>query len=127
MISTTDNCFTPEDFNEEQKMIAQMCDEFLEKEVLPHLDAIDRKEEGLMQSLLDKSGELGLLGAAFPEAYGGLGKDFVTATLITEHLGGGHSFAVAVAAHNGIGSLPILYFGTEEQKKKYIPRLATGA
>lgn len=79
-----------------------------------------------MQHLLDKAGELGLLGAAFPEKYGGLGKDFVTATLINECLGGGHSFAVAMAAHNGIGSLPILYFGTEEQKQKYIPKLATG-
>lgn len=118
--------FTPEDFTEEQKMIEQTCREFLDKEVLPHLIEIDAQKEGLMPSLLDKAGELGLLGASFPEAYGGLGEDFVTATLITETLGGGHSFAVAVAAHNGIGSLPILYFGTEEQKQKYIPKLASG-
>jgi len=118
--------FTPEDFDEEQTMVAQMCDEFLDKEVLPYLREIDAQQEGLMPSLLDKAGALGLLGAAFPEQYGGLGKDFVTATLINERLGGGHSFAVAMAAHNGIGSLPILYFGTEEQKQKYIPKLATG-
>ncbi len=124
--STPEQTFTPEDFNEEQHMIIQMCNEFLDKDVLPHLIEIDQQKEGLMPSLLDKAGELGLLGAAFPEKYGGLGKDFVTATLVNECLGGGHSFAVAMAAHNGIGSLPILYFGTEEQKQKYIPKLATG-
>ncbi len=124
--SSPDSTFTPEDFNQEQLMIRQMCDEFLDKEVLPHLNELDQQQPGLMQSLLDKAGGLGLLGAAFPEQYGGLGEDFVTATLINERLGGGHSFAVAMAAHNGIGSLPILYFGTEEQKQKYIPKLATG-
>jgi alkylation response protein AidB-like acyl-CoA dehydrogenase len=124
--SDTAQCFTPEDFKEEQHMIAQMCDDFLEKEVIPKLNEIDNKEPGLMQSLLDKAGALGLLGAAFPQEYGGLGEDFVTATLINERLGAGHSFAVAMAAHNGIGSLPILYFGTEAQKQKYIPKLATG-
>ncbi len=124
--STPEDTFTPEDFSEEQKLIEQTCSDFLEKEVLPKIIAIDNREEGLMPTLLDKAGELGLLGAAFPEQYGGLGEDFVTATLINEALGGGHSFAVAMAAHNGIGSLPILYFGTEEQKQKYIPKLATG-
>lgn len=121
-----ESIFTPEDFNEEQQMILQMCDEFLEKEVTPYLNEIDKQKEGLMPALLDKAGGLGLLGAAFPEQYGGLGKDFITATLINERLGAGHSFAVAMAAHNGIGSLPILYFGTEAQKQKYIPKLATG-
>ena len=120
------NTYTPEDFTEEQKLIEQTCSDFLEKEVIPHLVEIDQQKDGIMPSLLDKAGELGLLGAAFPEKYGGLGEDFVTATLINEALGGGHSFAVAMAAHNGIGSLPILYFGTEEQKQKYIPKLATG-
>ncbi len=124
--STPAETFTPEDFNEEQKMIADMCLDFLAKEVTPHLVAIDAQQEGLMPELLNKAGALGLLGAAFPEEYGGLGKDFVTATLVNECLGGGHSFAVAMAAHNGIGSLPILYFGTPEQKSKYIPKLATG-
>lgn len=125
--STPENTFTPEDFNEEHLMIADMCKDFLKKEVIPNLIAIDQQQAGLMPSLLDKAGELGLLGAAFPEAYNGLGKDFVTATLVNECLGSGHSFAVAMAAHNGIGSLPILYFGTEAQKNKYIPKLATGA
>ncbi len=121
-----EDIYTPEDFNEEQRMIIQMCDEFLDKEVLPHLVDIDLQKDNIMPGLLDKAGALGLLGAAFPEEYGGLGKDFVTATLVNECLGGGHSFAVAMAAHNGIGSLPILYFGTAEQKAKYIPKLATG-
>ncbi|MGN6476248.1 MAG: acyl-CoA dehydrogenase family protein, partial [Flavipsychrobacter sp.] len=124
--SDPEQTFTPEDFSEEQRLIEQTCNDFLDKEVIPQLIEIDKQKEGLMPSLLDKAGELGLLGAAFPEKYGGLGEDFVTATLINEALGGGHSFAVAMAAHNGIGSLPILYFGTEEQKQKYIPKLATG-
>ncbi len=124
--ATTQQTFTPEDFTEEQRMIQDMCREFLDKEVIPHLDAIDKHEPGLMPRLLEKAGELGLLGAAFPEDLGGLGKDFVTATLVNESLGGGHSFAVTMAAHNGIGSLPILYFGTEAQKAKYMPKLATG-
>lgn len=124
--SAPEDTFTPEDFSDEQRMIEQTCHEFLEKEVSPHMIDIDNQKEGLMVSLLDKAGELGLLGATFPEQYGGLDEDFVTATLINEALGGGHSFAVAMAAHNGIGSLPILYFGTAEQKQKYIPRLASG-
>jgi len=124
--SVWEDVYTPEDFNEEQRMIIQMCDEFLDKEVLPHIVDIDLQKDNIMPGLLDKAGALGLLGAAFPEEYGGLGKDFVTATLVNECLGGGHSFAVAMAAHNGIGSLPILYFGTAEQKAKYIPKLATG-
>jgi alkylation response protein AidB-like acyl-CoA dehydrogenase len=124
--STPESTFTPEDFTEEQRAIAHMCAEFLEKEVYPKLAAIDAQEEGLMESLMNKAGELGLLGAAFPENLGGLGEDFITSCIITECLGGGHSFPVAVTAHNGIGSLPILYFGTEAQKQKYIPKLATG-
>ena len=124
--SAPENTYTPEDFTEEHHMIAQMCEEFLEKEVFPHILDIDLQKDNIMPRLLDKAGELGLLGAAFPEKYGGLGKDFVTATLVNEGLGSGHSFAVAMAAHNGIGSLPILYFGTEEQKQKYMPKLATG-
>ena len=124
--STPENTFTPEDFNEEQHMIIEMCNEFLDKEVLPHLVDIDLQKDNIMPGLVEKAGALGLLGAAFPESLGGLGKDFVTATLINECLGGGHSFAVAMAAHNGIGSLPILYFGTDEQKQKYIPKLASG-
>ncbi len=118
--------FGPEDFVEEQQMVMDMCRQFLDTEVLPVIDRIDKMEPGLMPALLLKAGEQGLLSTSFPEAYGGLGKDFITATIINEGLGGGFSFSVAIAAHTGIGSLPILYFGTEAQKQKYIPRLATG-
>jgi alkylation response protein AidB-like acyl-CoA dehydrogenase len=118
--------FTPEDFSEEQLMIRDMCHQFLEIEVLPVMDRIDKAEPGLMPALMVKAGEQGLLSASVPEEYGGMGKDFVTSTLVSEALGGGYSFSVAMSAHAGIGTLPILYFGTEEQKKKYIPKLATG-
>ena len=118
--------FTPEDFGEEQLMIRDMCDQFLDAEVYPILDRIDNLEPGLMQSLVKKAGEQGLLSVSFPEEFGGLGKDFITSTLVNEYLGAGHSFSVAIAAHTGIGTLPILYFGTPEQKKKYIPKLITG-
>ncbi|AWO01231.1 acyl-CoA dehydrogenase [Chitinophaga alhagiae] len=118
--------FIPENFSEEQLMIRDMAEQFVAKEVTPVLERLDKLEEGLMPSLLEKAGEQGLLGAAFPEEYGGLGKDFITATLINEALGAGHSFSVAMAAHTGIGSLPILYFGNDAQKQKYIPKLASG-
>lgn len=118
--------FTPEDFSEEQLMIRDMCHQFLQTEVVPLMDRIDKAEPGLMPALMEKAGEQGLLSASVPEEYGGLGKDFITSTLVSEALGGGYSFSVAMSAHSGIGTLPILYFGTEEQKKKYIPRLATG-
>ncbi len=118
--------FTPEDFVEEQLMIREMCNQFLDTEVFPILDRIDNLEPGLMKSLLTKTGEQGLLSVSFPEEYGGLGKDFVTSTIVNEYLGAGHSFSVAIAAHTGIGTLPILYFGTPEQKQKYIPKLISG-
>ncbi len=118
--------FIPEQFDEEQKMIAGMAKDFLAAEVIPHLDRIDKQEEGLMESLIEKSGQLGLLGTSIPEAYGGFGKDFNTSLLMTETVGAGHSFAVALAAHTGIGTLPILYFGNDAQKQKYLPKLATG-
>ncbi len=118
--------FTPEDYTEEQIMVRDMCIQFLKTEVIPVVDRIDKMEPGLMPSLMEKAGEQGLLGASVPEDLGGLGKDFVTSTLVSESLGGGYSFSVAMSAHAGIGTLPILYFGTEEQKKKYIPKLASG-
>ena len=118
--------FIPEDFNEEQKMVMDMCAQFLNSDILPNIERIDKMEPGLMPSLIEKAGELGLLSTSFPEKYGGLGKDFITASIVNEGLGGGFSFSVAVAAHTGIGSLPILYFGTEELKQKYIPKLASG-
>ena len=118
--------FIPEDFSEEQKMIKDMCNQYLDTEVMPILERIDSMEPGLMRSLVQKAGEQGLLATSFPEEYGGLGKDFVTSTIINEYLGAGHSFSVAISAHTGIGTLPILYFGTEEQKQKYIPKLING-
>ena len=118
--------YTPEDFNEEQLMVKDMCLQFLSAEVLPIIDRIDKMEPGLMPGLMVKAGEQGLLGASIPEDLGGLGKDFITSTLVNEGLGGGFSFSVAIAAHTGIGTLPILYFGTGEQKKKYIPKLSSG-
>lgn len=124
--STPQETFIPENFNEEQVMVKEMCVTFLDTEVLPVVQRIDKMEEGLMPALLDKAGEQGLLGTTSPEEYGGLGKDFITSTLVNEGLGGGYSFSVAVAAHTGIGTLPILYFGTPEQKAKYIPKLSTG-
>jgi alkylation response protein AidB-like acyl-CoA dehydrogenase len=124
--SSASDTFIPEDFNEEQHMVLDMCHQFLQNEILPIVDRIDKLEPGLMPSLLEKAGEQGLLSTSFPEDLGGLGKDFITSTIVNEGLGGGHSFSVAVAAHTGIGTLPILYFGTTEQKQKYIPKLASG-
>lgn len=118
--------FIPELYNEEQQMVKDMCASFLDSEVLPIIERIDKLEQGLMPSLVEKAGEQGLLGSSIPESFGGLGKDFITSTLVNEGLGGGFSFSVAVAAHTGIGTLPILYFGTEEQKTRYIPKLASG-
>jgi len=119
--------FIPEDFNEEQRMIEQQFKDFLAKEVWPRLDEIDSmKDPKLMPSILDKAGELGLLGTSVPQELGGFGMDFNTTMLVAEVIGAGHSVAVALSAHTGIGTLPILYYGNEAQKKKYIPKLATG-
>ncbi len=119
--------FIPEEWTEEQKMIAQTCRDFLKAEVYPKLDEIDSMENlALMPALLDKAAELGLLGTSVPEQYGGFGMDFNTSMLIAEEFGRGYSFAVAFTAHTGIGTLPILYYGNDEQKSKYLPKLATG-
>ncbi len=124
--SQPQDVFIPEEFNEEHHLMRDMAHDFLVKEVYPNLERIDAMEPGLMPSLMDKAGALGLLSVSIPEEYGGFGKDFITGMLMTETLGAGHSFSVAMAAHTGIGTLPILYFGNNAQKKKYIPRLATG-
>jgi alkylation response protein AidB-like acyl-CoA dehydrogenase len=124
--TTFQEVFIPEEFDEEQNMIAQTCRDFLAAEVYPNLDRIDKLEEGLMPSLLTKAGELGILGVSIPEAYGGFGKNFNTSMLVADVIGAGHSFAVALSAHTGIGTLPILYYGNDEQKAKYIPKLGTG-
>ncbi|MCH2214956.1 MAG: acyl-CoA dehydrogenase family protein [Flavobacteriales bacterium] len=128
LIKTTQpqDIFIPEEWSEEHKMIAKSATDFLAAEVYPNLDRIDGMEEGLMASLMDKAGELGMLGLSVPEDLGGMGMDFKTSMLGAEVFGAGHSFSVAYSAHTGIGTLPILYYGNEEQKKKYIPGLATG-
>jgi len=126
LIKESTDSYIPEEFTEEEVMVRDMCIQFLETEVHPILDRIDKGEPGLIPGLMVKAGEQGLLSASIPEEYGGLGKDFITATLINEGLGGGFSFSVAIAAHTGIGTLPILYFGTPAQKQKYIPKLASG-
>lgn len=125
-VSTPFETFIPEDYNEEQQMVKDMCRSFLDTEVIPVVERMDKLEPGLMPLLMEKAGEQGLLGVSLPEEMGGLGKDFVTSTLVNEGLGGGFSFSVAVSAHTGIGTLPILYFGTEEQKQKYVPKLGSG-
>jgi alkylation response protein AidB-like acyl-CoA dehydrogenase len=121
-----EDIFTPEEWSEEQRMIAQMCEDFIRMEIEPKLDEIDKMTEGLMPSILEKAGELGMLGLSVPEELGGMGVDFKTSLLATEVLGKGYSFSVAFGAHTGIGTLPILYYGTEEQKAKYVPKLASG-
>lgn len=121
-----DTVFIPEQYDDEQKMIADMCKEYMETQIVPNLDRIDKLEDGLMESLVKEAGNLGLLGTGLPEEYGGFNKDEITLMLQTEILGAGHSFAVAYAAHTGIGTLPIFYYGTEGQKNKYLPKLASG-
>jgi len=128
LVKETDpaDVFIPEELDEEQRMIGQTCQDFLDTEVFPTIDRIDAQEVGLMRELLGKSGELGLLGIAIPEEYDGFGQSFITTMYASEVLGAGYSFAVAFSCHTGIGTLPILYYGSEEQKAKYIPKLATG-
>ena len=118
--------FIPEEFNEEQRMIAQTCRDFMEAEVFPRLNDIDKGDRELMRSILQKSGELGMLGIAVPEQYNGFGQNFVTQMLVAETTGAGYSFSVAYMCHCGIGTMPILYYGNEEQRQKYVSRLATG-
>lgn len=124
--SNASQTFIPEQFNEEQLMMAQAAADFIDHDVLPHMNEIDAQQPGLTVKLMEAAGDLGLLGAGLPEEYGGFGKDYITTTLLLEKIGGGGSFAVSMAAHTGIGTLPILYFGTDEQKKKYLPGLASG-
>lgn len=119
--------FIPEEFTEEQLMIAQSCRDFLATEIWPRVEEIDKaKSPELMSSLLDKAGELGLLGTAVPEEYGGFGMNFNTSMLVAEATGAGNSFSVALSAHTGIGTLPIVYYGNETQKSNYLPKLASG-
>jgi alkylation response protein AidB-like acyl-CoA dehydrogenase len=121
-----DQVFTPADITDDQRLIGQTAEEFVMKEVLPRTKELEEKKPGLMVELLKKAGELGLLSAGVPEAYGGAGLDKISVTVLTEKLSVYAGFAVTHGAQTGIGTLPIVYFGTEDQKKKYLPKLATG-
>ncbi|WP_214853010.1 acyl-CoA dehydrogenase family protein [Exiguobacterium sp. s166] len=121
-----DRLFTPEDFSEEHKMIGDMTAKFVEDRVVPVLDRIEKHEFELSVGLLREAGELGLLGADVPEAYGGYQMDKISSSIITEKFARGRSFALSYGAHVGIGSLPIVFFGNEEQKQKYLPKLSSG-
>lgn len=124
--SKLEDTFCPEDFNEEQKMIQETVEDFNETEVFPHIEKIEKQEDNIAATLLEKFGALGLLGTHMPEDFGGMDMDFNTNTIIGEAVGPSGSFSVAYNAHTGIGMLPILYFGTESQKNKYLPKLVTG-
>ena len=118
--------FVPEEFGEEPRMMQQSCRDFTDTQVLPQIDQLETHDRELLTKMMKESGELGLLGISVPEEYDGFGQNFVTSILTVEEMGKGFSFAVAYSAHTGIGTLPILYYGTEEQKQKYVTKLATG-
>ena len=119
--------FTPEDFNEEQRMVRSMVEDFIQTEIFPKLDDIEKQKDNIAPRLLEKMAELGLLGSHMPEEYGGMAMDTNTNTLICDVMGGSSgSFTVSYAAHTGIGMLPILYFGTDAQKEAYLPKLVNG-
>lgn len=118
--------FIPEEFNEEQKMIAQTCQDFIDTELYPNIEKIDTPDINLMKEMLKKAGELGLMGISLPEEYGGFAQSFTTQMLVAEKIGAGNSFSVAFMAHTGIGTLPIMYYGNEDQRRRYVSRLATG-
>jgi alkylation response protein AidB-like acyl-CoA dehydrogenase len=122
----TDEVFTPEDFTEQHLLIGQTAEEFAVNEIVPNIDKMEHKDFSITRDLLKKAGELGLSSAEIPEAYGGLEMDKVTAAVIADHIAKYAGFATTWGGHTGIGTLPIVYFGTEEQKKKYLPRLAAG-
>ncbi len=122
-----EDVFTPADFSDDQRLIGQTAEEFVQKEVVPQIPELEaHKDEHLMAQMLKKAGEIGLLGGGIPEAYGGSGLDKISAAILAEKLAGYGSFAVSHGGHSGIGTVPIVYFGTEEQKKKYLPKIATG-
>jgi alkylation response protein AidB-like acyl-CoA dehydrogenase len=124
--SGPEDIFTPADLSDDQRLIGQTAEEFVAKEVVPMIPELEQHREGLMAQMLKRSGELGLLGGGIPEEYGGSGLDKVSATILAEKLAGYASFAVSHGAHAGIGTVPIVYFGTKEQKQKYLPKIATG-
>src|SRR5690242_14931766 len=121
-----EDVFTPEDFSEEHRQIAKTASEFVLNEVLPAADQIEAKNFQVTKGLLQKAGELGLMAVDIPEAYGGLELDKVTSAVVAESISKLASFSVAFSAHTGIGTLPVVWYGTEAQKQKYLPKLATG-
>src|SRR5204862_3357047 len=121
-----DEVFTPEDFTEQHQLIGQTAEEFAIKEIVPNIEKMEHKDFSVTRDLLKKAGELGLSSAEIPEAYGGLEMDKVTAAVIADHIAKYAGFATTWGGHTGIGTLPLVYFGNDEQKKKYLPRLATG-
>ena len=122
-----EDVFSFEDFSEEQREMARTAEQFVDREVLPRLAEIEEKQGGVVPELLKRAGELGLLGVEVPEAYGGLGLDKATALLVSERAAKVGSFSVAWGAHTGIGTLPLVYYGSEAQRESYLPRLASGA
>jgi len=118
--------FIPEEFTEEQRMMAQACQDFIDKEVHPHVEKMDKMEDDFMPKLVTKAGELGLLGISVPEEYGGLGMSFNASLLIADVVGSAGSFSTTYGAHTGIGTLPVMLYGNKEQKDKYLAKLATG-
>jgi len=118
--------FTPEDFTEQHHLISQTAEEFAQKEILPNIEKMEHKDFSVTRDLLKKAGELGLSSVEIPEAYGGLEMDKVTAAVIADHIAKYAGFATTWGGHTGIGTLPLVYFGIEDQKKKYLPRLAAG-
>src|SRR6201981_330983 len=122
----SDEVFTPEDFSEQHQLIGQTAEEFALNEIVPNVEKIEHKDFSVTRDLLKKAGELGLSGVEIPEAYGGLEMDKVTAAVIADHIAKYAGFATSWGAHSGVGLLPIVYFGTEDQKKKYLPKLAAG-
>jgi len=122
----TDEVFTPEDFSEQHQLIGQTAEEFAVNEIVPNIEKMEHKDFSISRALLKKAGELGLSSVEIPEAYGGLEMDKVTAAVIADHIAKYAGFATTWGGHTGIGTLPLVYFGTEEQKKKYLPRLAAG-
>ena len=128
LVSSTspEDVFTPADLTDDQRLLGRTIEEFLAKEVIPHIPELEKHKEGLMPELIRKAGEVGLLGAGIPEEYGGAALDKISMTIVSEKLSAYPSFMVSFGAHTGIGSIPIIYFGTEAQKKKYLPKIAAG-
>src|SRR5260370_10695180 len=123
---TADEVFTPEDFNEEHRMIAETTRQFVDAEVVPRIDELENKDWKLARELIKQAADLGLIGAGIPEEYGGLGLDQTSGALIGENIGRSASFATTLGAESGIGLLPIIYFGTDAAKQKYLPKIASG-